>query len=87
MRENYDTGYGKYDSRITAYIAEHVLGISMEDEMACNSDLGEGVARVGRRLVWWDSQGFYASVRFKSPMVAEAVFYSEAGKYEDEGEE
>lgn len=87
MRENYGTSHGKFDSPLTAYVYEHVILNGGEDDFVGNADLGESVTRIGKRLVYEDSQGFVSMVKEDNAIAAEVVFMLEADDYDAEDED
>jgi len=55
---NYREGYGKFSSRMAAYLWDLSLDGFGGDDFVANVDWGEGCERYGRRVLCWDSKGF-----------------------------
>lgn len=66
-----DLSYGKYDCPMAKYLYERVMmnGDFGDDEVQ-TGDM-EGIARYGRRTLYWDDQGFVGSETFGSVSSAE----------------
>jgi hypothetical protein len=80
MRETYDPGH-KYNSAITCYMDTVIMGMSGYDDIVTHPSetVTEGVARIGKRLLFWDEQGFVSSMRYMTVAQASREFSS----YED----
>jgi len=61
IKESYVT---KFDSPITAYMWYRMNEGMTPDEEASDEECG--VARFGKRIIDWDSQGFVSSTRYQT---------------------
>ena len=82
MREDYDTH--KYDQPITGYMDVMVMGVSGYDEIATHPSDGvtEGAALIGKRVLYWNDQGFVWSEKHKDTRQASLSFDEVVAKYD-----
>jgi hypothetical protein len=81
MRENYQSSRG---TPFACYISDEVMGMSGYDDIATHPVLTEGVARIGKRVFYWDDQGFITVARYPSEPYASQVFDEIAVGYADD---
>lgn len=69
-----DLSHGKYDNPMASYLFNSVMmnGDFGEDEL--NYGEGEGMARYGRRILYWDNQGFVGCDTFRTVELAQEHF-------------
>ena len=71
-----DTTWGKYDSGFHAWLVE----ACEPDEYDGDTDFG-GCSRFGRRLDYWDPQGFHSLETFKTEQEAQEAFQAWADDF------
>lgn len=62
-----------YDDPMAIYLDHAFLGGDPGDDLITFDEVGEGVARYGRRLLSWDSQGFIYYRRCKDATEAQGL--------------
>lgn len=84
MRELHDPGH-KFQSHMASYLYGLDAG-SADEEMSDEHD-SSGIARFGKRLLMWDSQGFVGVERCDSVEQAHEMFEALLPMYDIEDEE
>ncbi len=69
-----DLHWGKYENPISQFISLRLVGNGdFGDEENSNGD-GDGIARYGRRIYWWNNRGFEGCTTFATVAEAEEKF-------------
>jgi hypothetical protein len=78
-----DSHRHKYGSAM-AELLDALMGLSGYDEMAASSVNSEGMALFGRRVLWWDSNGFVDVTTHESADSARRHFDATSHLYDDD---
>lgn len=73
MREQYDTGYGKFNSPMAAFIYERCLLHGDFGDSETSDDQGNWASRYGRRVLVGDDSGFVTLDQYDTVAEAEAA--------------